>query len=144
MCESARACYGAAIMKIFATIALSIAASTAASADPVVDAFYLRCVSENAYQMASADLEQACGCMAPVLVSFLTDDAYSKVEQSIRTNTPVNLSGYPYRGDPAELARLAIAQCPAVGAAMYRQKCAGANETTPECREMKAMIDQNP
>jgi hypothetical protein len=48
----------------------------------------------------------------------------------------------PYKGNPAELARSAIKQCPAVGAAMYQQKCAGNNEAAPQCQEMKGMIDQ--
>jgi hypothetical protein len=132
-------------MKIWIMLALGVpfaAAATTAAADPVVDSFYTRCVSENSYQMGPDELESACACMAPVLVSFLTDEAYQRIAEAIRSNKPVGLSGNPFRGDPAELARSAILQCPAVGAAMYRQKCAGANETAPQCREMKDMLDQ--
>ncbi len=113
-----------------------------AQADPVVDAFHESCVAENAYQMAPTELADACGCMAPVLVSFLTVRARQQVEESIRTNKPPSFSGSPFKGNPAELARSAIAQCPSVGEAMYRQKCQGANEATPQCQEMKEMVDQ--
>jgi len=137
-------CYGPA-MKFLrmpaVVLALATAAATAA-ADPVVDAFYTRCVSENSYQMEPNELEGACACMAPVLVSFLTTEARHRIEDAIRKNRPVGLSGNPFRGDPAALARGAILQCPAVGAAMYRQKCAGGNEARPQCQEMKAMLDQ--
>lgn len=132
-------------MKILALLALAAPlaiAATTATADPVVDAFYTRCVSENSYQMEPNELEGACACMAPVLVSFLTTEARHRIEDAIRKNRPVGLSGAPFRGDPAELARIAILQCPAVGAAMYRQKCAGGHEAAPQCQEMKAMIDQ--
>ena len=123
--------------------ALPIAvAATSASADPVVDAFYTRCVSENSYQMAPNDLESACACMAPVMVSFLTDEARRQIEDAIKNSQPLRLSGSPFRGDPADLARSAIKQCPAVGAAMYEQKCSGGNATAPQCREMKDMLDQ--
>lgn len=121
---------------------LTLASATAA-ADPVVDAFYDRCVSENSYQMPPADLDQACGCMAPVLVSFLTPEARQQVEAAIQANKPVTFSGSPFKGHPAELARSAIKQCPSVGAAMYQQKCVGGNEATPQCQEMKGMIDQS-
>ncbi len=116
----------------------------ASGADPVVDAFYVRCVSENSYQMQPAELEAACACMAPVMVSFLTADARAKVEGAIKTRKPVSLSGNPFRGHPAELARSAIRQCPAVGEAMYRRECAGGNEALPHCQEMKDMLDQVP
>ncbi|WP_119304018.1 hypothetical protein [Dongia deserti] len=114
---------------------------TAAPADPVVDAFYVRCVSENAYQLEPAQLEGACACMAPVMVSFLTDEARLKIEDAIRANEPASIGGSPFKGDPADLARSAIKQCPAVGEAMYRQKCAGGNEAAPQCQEMKSLID---
>jgi hypothetical protein len=117
-------------------------AGAPAAADPVVDTFYGRCVSENSYQMQPAELESACACMAPVLVSFLTIDARRQVEDAIKFNRPVSFSGSPFKGNPADLARRAIRECPAVGAAMYQQKCAGGNEAAPECQEMKAMIDQ--
>jgi hypothetical protein len=117
-------------------------AATAAVADPVVDAFYSRCVTENAYQMAPNELESACACMAPVMTSFLTDDARGRIEDALKNNQPVSLSGSPFKGNPADLARSAIKQCPAVGAAMYQQKCAGGNEAAPQCQEMKAMIDE--
>ena len=130
-------------MKLFLAYALPITlAATAAAADPVVDSFYTRCVSENSYQMGPNELEGACACMAPVLVSFLTDDARRRIEGAIRNNQPIGLSGSPFRGNPADLARSAIKQCPAVGAAMYQQKCAGSNEAAPQCQEMKGMIDQ--
>ena len=117
-------------------------AATTAAADPVVDAFYTRCVSENSYQMAPNELEEACACMAPVMVSFLTEDARRRIEDAIKNSQPIGLSGSPFKGDPADLARSAIQQCPAVGAAMYQQKCAGGNEAAPQCQEMKCMLDQ--
>ena len=130
------------ILKILAgAVPIAVAAASAA-ADPVVDAFYNRCVSENSYQMAPNELEGACACMAPVMVSFLTDDARRRIEDAIKNNQPIGLSGNPFRGDPADLARSAIKQCPAVGAAMYQQKCAGGNEAAPQCQEMKGMLDQ--
>jgi len=133
-------------MKILGVLggALILASATPlrAAADPLVDAFYAHCVSENSYQMQPADLEGACGCMAPVLVSFLTVEARQQIEAAIKSNKPVSFSGSPFKGNPADLARSAIKQCPAVGAAMYQQKCAGGNETTPQCQEMKGMIDQ--
>jgi hypothetical protein len=113
-----------------------------AAADPVVDAFYVRCVSENSYQMEPVDLEGACACMAPVMASFLTDEARLKITEAIKAKKPVSLTGSPFKGHPAELARSAIKQCPAVGEAMYRQKCAGGNEAAPQCQEMKSMLDQ--
>ncbi|HEV8391517.1 MAG TPA: hypothetical protein VGQ35_16820 [Dongiaceae bacterium] len=113
-----------------------------AAADPVVDAFYDRCVSENSYQMGPGELEQACSCMAPVLVSFLSIAARQQVAEAIKTGKPITFSGSPFKGDPADLARRAIQECPTVGAAMYQQKCVGGNEATPQCREMKEMIDQ--
>ena len=73
-------------------------AATDAAADPVVDAFYNRCVSENAYQMAPNELEGACACMAPVMVSFLTDDARRQVEEAIKNNAPVSLGAQPVQG----------------------------------------------
>ena len=76
-----------------------------------------------------------------VLVSFLTDDAYWQIEAAIKNRQSISLKGDPYKGDPAELSRAAIKQCPAVGDAMYKQKCTGANETAPQCQEMKKMID---
>lgn len=130
------------LLRILAgTLPLAVAA-TSASADPVVDAFYNRCVTENSYQMGPNELEGACACMAPVMVSFLTDEARRRIEDAIRNNQPVGLSGNPFKGNPADLARSAIKQCPSVGAAMYRQKCAGGNEAAPQCQEMKGMIDQ--
>jgi len=124
-----------------AAVPIAITATTA-TADPVVDAFYARCVSENSYQMAPNELESACACMAPVMVSFLTDDARQRIEYAIKNNQPIGLSGNPFRGDPADLARSAIKQCPAVGAAMYQQKCSGDNASAPQCQEMKGMLDQ--
>jgi len=115
-----------------------------AAADPVVDIFYTRCVSENSYQMAPAELDQACGCMAPVLGSFLTVEARQQIEAAIKADKPVSFSSSPFKGNPADLARSAIQQCPSVGAAMYQQKCAGGNEGAPQCQEMKAMIDAAP
>lgn len=143
---AASACYGPA-MKFPAVLASAVAtaiAATAASADPVVDAFYTRCVSKNSYQMAPDELEGACAWMVPVMASFLTGDARRRIEDAIRNNTPIGLGGNPCKGNPAELARSAIKQCPAVGAAMYQQKCAGSNEAAPQCQEMKGMIDQAP
>ena len=126
--------------------ALAVASAApipAAAADPVVEAFYGRCMAENSYEMEPAELDQGCACMAPVMVSFLTPEARQKIEAAINTNTPVGLSGSPFKGNPAELARMAVVQCPAVGAAMYRQKCTG-NEGAPECQEMKEILDQVP
>lgn len=115
-----------------------------AAADPILDAFYARCTSENSYQMPPAELDQACACMAPVLVSFLTPEARQQILDAIKANKAVSFSASPFKGNPADLARSAIKQCPEVGAAMYQQKCAGGNESAPECQEMKAMIDQAP
>jgi hypothetical protein len=131
-------------MKLLGILVVALIAATAtdAAADPVVDAFYNRCVSENAYQMAPNELEGACACMAPVMVSFLTDDAHRRVSEAIKNNAPVSLGASPFKGNPADLARTAIKQCPGVGKAMYAQKCAGGNETAPQCQEMKGMIDQ--
>jgi hypothetical protein len=126
----------------FFVVAASMAVAATAAADPVVDAFYNRCVSENAYHMAPNELEGACACMAPVMVSFLTDDARRQVEQAIQNNAPVSLGASPFKGNPTDLARSAIQQCPNVGKAMYAQRCAGANEAAPQCQEMKGMIDQ--
>ena len=129
---------------MLSALALASAAPIPAAADDaVVEAFYGRCMAENSYEMEPAELDQACACMAPVMVSFLTPEARQKVEAAIKTNTPVGLSGNPFRGNPAELARMAVVQCPAVGEAMYRQKCTG-NEGVPECQEMKEMLDQVP
>jgi hypothetical protein len=125
-----------------ALIATAMLPMAAALADPVVDAFYARCVSENSYRMEPAELEGACACMAPVMASFLTSDARRRIEDAIRVNKPASFGGSPFKGNPAELARSAIRQCPSVGAAMYQQKCAGGNEATPQCQEMKGMIDQ--
>ena len=119
-----------------------MAVAAAAAADPAVDAFYTRCVSENAYQMAPEELEGACACMAPVMVSFLTDAARRRVADALKNNAPVSLGASPFKGNPADLARSAIQQCPGVGKAMYAQKCAGGNEAAPQCQEMKGMIDQ--
>lgn len=113
-----------------------------AEADPVADAFYARCTAENAYHMQPAELDGACACMAPVLASFLTVEARKQIEDSLKTGKPASFGGSPFKGNPADLARSAIKQCPMVGAAMYRQKCAGKNESAPECREMKKMIDE--
>ena len=126
---------------VLGALLLSAALAPAAEADPVVDAFYLRCVSENSYQMEPADLEGACACMAPVMVSFLTVEARKTIEEAIKANKPVSLTGSPFKGNPADLARDAIRQCPAVGEAMYRQKCTG-NEAAPQCQEMKNMLDE--
>jgi hypothetical protein len=126
---------------VLGALLLSAALAPAAEADPVVDAFYLRCVSENSYQMEPADLEGACACMAPVMVSFLTVEARKSIEEAIKANKPVSLTGSPFKGNPADLARDAIRQCPAVGEAMYRQKCTG-NEAAPQCQEMKNMLDE--
>ena len=92
--------------------------------------------------MAPNELEGSCACMAPVMVSFLTDDARRRVEDAIKNSAPVSLGASPFKGDPADLARSAIQQCPGVGKAMYAQKCAGGNEAAPQCQEMKGMIDQ--
>ena len=133
-------------MKAFQGLGLAILAcllfGQPAAADPVSDAFYERCTAENSYQMQPAELGEACACMAPVLASFLTVEARQQIEAAIKSNKPVSFSGSPFKGNPADLARSAIKQCPAVGAAMYQQKCAGGNETTPQCQEMKGMIDQ--
>ena len=129
-------------LKILACVLPAVLAAATAAADPVVDAFYNRCVSENSYQMGPNDLESACACMAPVMVSFLTDDARRQIDESIKNRQPLRLNSSPFRGDPADLARSAIKQCPAVGAAMYQQKCSGGNATAPQCREMKEMLDQ--
>ena len=130
------------VLRILVVVASLAAATPTAAADPAVDAFYNRCVSENAYQMAPNELEGACACMAPVMVSFLTDDARRRLEEAIKNNAPVSLGGSPLKGNPADLARTAIKQCPNVGKAMYAQKCAGGNEAAPQCQEMKGMIDQ--
>lgn len=127
---------------VLGALVLSAAVAPAAEADPVVDTFYLRCVSENSYQMQPAELEGACACMAPVMVSFLTVEARKTIEEAIKANKPVSFTGSPFKGNPAQLARDAIRQCPTVGEAMYRQKCAGANEAAPQCQEMKNMLDE--
>jgi hypothetical protein len=132
---------GGLSLAILATLAC-MALARPAEADPVVDAFYARCISENAYQMQAPELGGACTCMAPVLASFLTVDARMQIEDSLKTGKPVSFGGSPFMGNPADLARSAIKRCPMVGAAMYRQKCAGKNEGAPECREMKKMIDE--
>jgi hypothetical protein len=129
-------------LRILVVAAAAAAAAPSAAADPVVDAFYNRCVSENAYQMAPNELEGACACIAPVMVSFLTDDARRRLEEAIKSNAPISLGGNPLKGNPADLARTAIEQCPNVGKAMYAQKCAGGNAAAPQCQEMKGMIDQ--
>lgn len=131
------------IPAVLCSALLLMNATFASAADPVVDAFYGRCVAENSYQMQPAELEVACACMAPVMVSFLTVEARRKLEDAIRTSKPVSLGRSPFKAAPAELARGAIRQCPAVGTALYRQKCAG-NEAAPQCREMKEMLDQVP
>jgi len=112
-----------------------------AAADPVVDAFYGLCVTENSYQMQPAELDQACACMAPVLISFLSIAAREEIAAAIKSGKPASFSGSPFKGNPADLARRAIRECPAVGTAMYRQKCVGGNEASPQCQEMKEMID---
>jgi len=112
-----------------------------AAADPVTDAFYQRCSTENSYNMEPGQLGQACACMAPVLTSFLTPEARHEIEDAIKANKPVTFSGSPFKGNPAELARTAIQQCPMVGEAMYQQKCAGKYDGAPECQEMKKMLD---
>lgn len=127
-----------------AVIPACFALAAPAAADPVTDAFYARCTTENSYQMQPAELDEACACMAPVLVSFLTPEARQEIESAIEANRSVSFSGSPFKGDPAELARSAIRQCPKVGAAMYRQNCQGANESAPQCVEMKQMIDGGP
>src|SRR5690242_1633803 len=93
---------------MLSALALAGAASIpAAAADPVVEAFYGRCMAENSYEMEPAELDQACACMAPVMVSFLTSEARQTVETAIKTNTPIGLTGNPFKGNPAELARMA-------------------------------------
>jgi hypothetical protein len=114
----------------------------AAAADPVSDAFYERCTTENSYNMEPAQLGEACACMAPVLASFLTPEAHKQVEDALKSQKPVTFSGNPYKGNPADLARTAIKQCPMVGEAMYQQKCAGKYDGAPECQEMKKMLDE--
>lgn len=131
------------VLRIVAgTVVLALLVAGAAKADPVVDSFYTRCVSENVYQMQPGELEQACACMAPMVASFLTPEARARVEDAIRNNHAVNLGPNPYRGAPGDRAREAIRQCPATGVAMYNQKCAGDNATKPECQEMRTMIEQ--
>ena len=131
------------LMKILGVLVVmaAMAVAAAVAADPVVDAFYTRCVSENSYQMAPEELEGACACMAPVMVSFLTEDARRRAGEALKNNAPVSLGASPFKGNPADLARSAIKQCPHVGKAMYVQKCAG-NEAAPQCQEMKGMIEQ--
>lgn len=131
-----------ALRIVAGALALAVLTVGAAQADPVVDSFYTRCVSENAYQLQPAELQQACACMAPVLVSFLTPEARAQVEGAIRNNHEANLGPNPYRGAPGDRARDAIKQCPGAGIAMYNQKCAGEKAAQPACQEMKAMIDQ--
>ena len=131
------------ILKVLGVaLPLACAIPLEAAGDPVVDAFYARCVTENSYQMQPAELEDACSCMAPVMVSFLTVGARQQIEAAIKADKPIGFSGSPFKGDPADLARSAIKQCPAVGAAMYQQKCAGGNAAAPQCQEMKSMLDQ--
>ena len=130
------------VLGILVVVASVAVAATTAAADPVVDAFYNRCVSENAYQMAPNELESACACMAPVMVSFLTDDARRQVEAGDQEQRASQPRRQPVQGQSADLARSAIQQCPSVGKAMYAQKCAGGNEAAPQCQEMKGMIDQ--
>lgn len=115
-----------------------------AAADQVADAFYARCMSENSYQLPPVDLDEACACMAPVLVSFLTPEARQQIEQAIRANTTVAMSGNPYKSDPTTVAQAAIKQCPKVAGAMYDQKCSGQNAEAPYCVEMKKMLDGGP
>lgn len=127
------------------TVSLAwLAGAPPAAADQVADAFYARCMSENSYQLPPVDLDEACACMAPVLVSFLTPEARQQIEQAIKANQPVSFSGSPFKGDPATLARSAIKQCPKVGAAMYQQNCGGQNAEAPQCVEMKKMLDGGP
>lgn len=130
------------LRRVTGALALTVVMAGAALADPVVDSFYARCVSENAYQMQPGELEQTCTCMAPVLVSFLTPEAHAQVAEAVRNNHPVNLGPNPYRGSAGDRARDAVRQCPAAGVAMYNQKCAGENAALPACQEMKAMIEQ--
>ena len=112
------------ILKILAgAVPIAVAAASAA-ADPVVDAFFNRCVSENSYQMAPNELEGACACMAPVIVSFLTDDARRRIEDAIKHNLPIGTTANPFSAYPANLARRAIKQCPAVGAATLTRRLA--------------------
>jgi hypothetical protein len=134
---------GAKVLSVVGAL-LVMSPAPVSAADPVTDAFYVRCVSENSYQMQPGELEEACACMAPVMVSFLTADARRTIEDAIKSRKPVSLSGNPFQGDPAQLARSAIRQCPAVGEAMYRRECAGGNEAAPHCQEMRDMIDQVP
>jgi hypothetical protein len=133
-------------MKAFQGLGLAILACTvlgpSAAADPVSDAFYERCTTENSYQMQPAELDAACACMAPVLASFLTVEARQQVEDALKGGKPITFAGSPFKGNPADLARSAIKQCPMVGEAMYQQKCAGKYDGAPECQEMKKMIDQ--
>ena len=128
---------------LLAMLACALSAMPAA-ADPVVDAFDARCTAENAYRLPPADLDGACACMAPVLASFLSADARRQIEDAIKSGKPVSFAGSPFNGNPGDLARSAIAQCPAVGEAMYRQKCAGKNGGAPACREMRKMLDAAP
>ena len=121
---------------ILVVVASVAAAAPSAAADPVVDAFYNRCVSENAYQMAPNELEGACACMAPVMVSSLTDDAHRRVSEAIKNNAPVSLGASPFKGNPADLARTAIKQCPGVGKALDAPNCAGGDETAPQCQDV--------
>ena len=133
-------------MRAFQFLALAILAcmlfGPAAAADPVSDAFYERCTTENSYQMEPAQLGEACACMAPVLTSFLTVEARREIEDALKSKKPVSFAGSPFKGNPADLARTAIKQCPMVGEAMYQQKCAGKYDGAPECQEMKKMIDE--
>ena len=133
-------------MRIFAvsTVLACLACVRPAAADQVADAFYALCMSENSYNLPPVELDEACACMAPVLVSFLTPEARQGIEQSIKSNQTVAISGNPYKGDPATLARSAIKQCPKVGAAMYQQNCGGQNAEAPQCVEMKKMLDAGP
>lgn len=119
---------------------LAATVAPAAGGDPVVENFRARCVAENSYRQPPAELAEACACMAPVLVSFLTPEARRQIETAIRGNRPASLGVSPFAGDPAELARRAIRRCPTVGAAIYRQKCTG-NEAAPQCLEMRALIE---
>jgi hypothetical protein len=114
----------------------------AAAADPVSDAFYERCTTENSYTMQPAELNGACACMAPVLASFLTVEARHEIEAALKSKRPASFAGSPFKGNPADLARTAIKECPMVGEAMYQQKCAGKYDGAPECQEMKKMIDE--
>src|SRR5262245_258151 len=132
-------------MRTFQSLALAILAciafGRAAAADPVSDAFYQRCTASNAYNMEPAQLNEACACMAPVLTSFLTPEAHKEIEDALKSKKPVTFGGNPYKGNQADLARIAIKECPMVGEAMYQQKCAGKYDGAPECQEMKKMIE---